>query len=52
MSRMNTGGPIVVKPSSNIYTALSGVAVLSCIAAVVALFMAYQKFGFDIFKVS
>lgn len=52
MSRANMGAPIVVKPSSNVYTALTGTALLACIAALVAMFMAYQKFGFDLFKVS
>lgn len=43
MTRMNTGAPILVKPSNNIYTALAGVATLVSALALFAVGMkAYQ----------
>ena len=38
MSRMGAGTAIVVKPSNNIYTALTGIATLAALAAVIVLF--------------
>lgn len=38
MSRVGAGTPIVVKPSNNVYTALTGIATLAALAAVIVLF--------------
>ena len=50
MSRVTTGGPIVVRAQNNIYTALTGVALLATIGAVVAIFVKGQQLGFDPFR--
>lgn len=50
MSRANVGAPIVVKASSNIYTALAGTAVLATLAAVVVLVLKYNQLGWDLFR--
>lgn len=43
MSRMNTGAPILVKPSNNIYTALAGVATLVSLLALVVVGLKAQQ---------
>lgn len=45
MTRMNTGAPIVVKPSNNIYTALTGVATLVALIALIAVCVKASQFG-------
>ena len=50
MSRVNVGGPIVVRAQNNIYTALAGIALLATLGAVIAIFVKGQALGFDPFK--
>lgn len=45
MSRMNSGTPILVKPSANIYTVLSGVAVLTSLLALIAVCVKANQLG-------
>ena len=45
MSRMNTGAPIIVKPSNNIYTVLTGVAMLTALMALIAVLMKANELG-------
>ncbi len=45
MSRMNTGAPIIVKASNNIYTALAGVATLTALLALVAVCVKANQLG-------
>jgi len=42
---MTTGDRIIVKPVNNIYTALTGIAVLVTLAAVVIVFVRAQQMG-------
>jgi hypothetical protein len=42
---MNTGAPILVKPSNNIYTALAGVATLVSLLALIAVCVKASQFG-------
>lgn len=45
MSRMNTGTPILVKPSANIYTVLAGVATLTTLIALIAVCVKANEMG-------
>ena len=44
MSRLGAGGPILVKPVNNIYTALAVVAVVAEIVGLVVLILKFQAF--------
>ena len=51
MSRGTVGEPLVVKPSLDVYTALTGVALVAAIAAIVLVFLkAGSLFGGSLFQ--
>lgn len=45
MSRMNTGAPIVVKPSTNVYTVLAGVGMLVTLLALISVLVKASELG-------
>ena len=45
MSRMNSGAPIIVKASPNIYTVLAAVATLASLLALIAVAMKANELG-------
>lgn len=45
MSRVAPGTPVIVRAQNNIYTALTGIAVLASLGAVIAVFVKCQQMG-------